>query len=234
MTKKIYMFTLIELLVVVAIIGVLASLLLPSLGKARDRARNAQCTNNQKAIAAASYMYADDELGFLPIANDWTSSLATYIGLAGKVGEDLVAPNYWHYNNATEALIAPKIYQCPAKDDKNLGYGWNWGWAGYRTSSGAQELRANVSGLNKQGNAVNTSSFALGGCNGDNFAVNRSKRFWGRDGNVGAYVTGRHYGGSNAWFMDGHVARQGYALLSSGRGLKGGDTYHSIFNPVVQ
>ncbi|MCZ7623964.1 MAG: type II secretion system GspH family protein [Candidatus Kuenenia sp.] len=53
-TRGISGFTLIELLVVIAIIGILVSILLPVLGKARESARRTQCASNLKHIAGAS------------------------------------------------------------------------------------------------------------------------------------------------------------------------------------
>ena len=54
-------FTLIELLVVVAIIGILASILMPSLSRAREAGKRAVCINNQRQIGYFFYNYVSEE-----------------------------------------------------------------------------------------------------------------------------------------------------------------------------
>ena len=59
-------FTLIELLVVVAIIAILAALLLPVLGRAKEYTRRAVCANNMRQYFIALNTFADDNDGFFP------------------------------------------------------------------------------------------------------------------------------------------------------------------------
>lgn len=62
-TNRLRAFTLVELLVVIAIIGILSSLLLPALHKARGKARQAFCAGNLRQLALAARLYWDDHGG---------------------------------------------------------------------------------------------------------------------------------------------------------------------------
>ncbi|MCA9080178.1 MAG: prepilin-type N-terminal cleavage/methylation domain-containing protein, partial [Planctomycetaceae bacterium] len=73
--KKNKGFTLIELLVVIAIIALLIGILLPSLGRARDSAKNVLCQNNLRQIGIGFQMYFDDQKN--PVFPDTHPRLAT-------------------------------------------------------------------------------------------------------------------------------------------------------------
>jgi prepilin-type N-terminal cleavage/methylation domain-containing protein/prepilin-type processing-associated H-X9-DG protein len=79
-------FTLIELLVVIAIIGILASLLLVVLGKAKGRAQGSSCLSNGKQMMVALFLYTSDNHEFFPPNPDDGNTVPGYNWCPGEAG----------------------------------------------------------------------------------------------------------------------------------------------------
>lgn|GEM_PF-223020 len=88
-------FTLIELLVVVAIIAILASLLLPSLAKAKEAGRSTVCKSNMRQVTLGLLLYADDSSDYLAWPGDVDRNLAADWVYGGQADTYARTPAQW-------------------------------------------------------------------------------------------------------------------------------------------
>src|SRR5580692_8231343 len=99
-------FTLVELLGVIAIIGILAALLLPSLSAAKARAKRTTCLNNLKQINLATRMYADDHQDSIVLPSAFVGTTTDY-----QLYKEYVK-SYAGY--AGQPSPSEKLFACPA------------------------------------------------------------------------------------------------------------------------
>ena len=128
--KQVKTFTLIELLVVVAIIAILASMIMPSLSKARKSAQKTVCLNNVKSLGTATALFLIDgnkdngvKPGYYPKYQWWQNDIDKILGTK-------IDKNGW----GVEKYYHGKHWQCPAQERKKwptpldpgkLNYGMN-------------------------------------------------------------------------------------------------------------
>jgi prepilin-type N-terminal cleavage/methylation domain-containing protein/prepilin-type processing-associated H-X9-DG protein len=178
-------FTLIELLVVIAIISILGALLTPALLDARDKAKQSQCASNLRQIGQAVFLYAADNNGATP---------ACYAGQT--------TGNAWAWNQ----MILPylqnnvKVLQCPNSKLLGTGAGSAYGWNNsYLTYIWGGQVGYGRGGIPLAKVARPASTIMAGDGNSDGYNSYIITCF-------GVNPTGRHSGGSNYLFVDGHVA----------------------------
>jgi prepilin-type N-terminal cleavage/methylation domain-containing protein/prepilin-type processing-associated H-X9-DG protein len=120
-------FTLIELLVVIAIIAILASMLLPALGKAKAKAHQVKCLNNVKTIALATFMYFNDNGRAVPYNGQATATMDNALWV------NVLATNYGAINEARICPSAPPAASKTKRRHPNSGsVNQTWLWTSSR------------------------------------------------------------------------------------------------------
>jgi prepilin-type N-terminal cleavage/methylation domain-containing protein/prepilin-type processing-associated H-X9-DG protein len=198
-------FTLIELLVVIAIIAILASMLLPALGKARGTAKSIHCLNNLKSTFLAVSIYCDDYRTFripnpaddltpaLTINKYWnyTLMLTGYVGFPKGFSES--------YFNMTGSPV-PAIFECPEAIDHSTSTTWRGSHFGINFKLSGRDPNFCWPWNKELPSPEKTCYFA------DKMWATEAFVSHGQDAN-GEHTVFRHSGNrtANAVFLDGHA-----------------------------
>ena len=138
-------FTLIELLVVVAIIAILAALLFPALGRAKDKGKSAKCQSNLRQLGLAAMMFDEDNQVY-PIG--WPPSNL----------QNLATPPIWYrqlqpYLGRKDNISGQGVFICPSSLQKaqageaiksGLREGGFWGFLAYAQNCYINDGAANI------------------------------------------------------------------------------------------
>lgn len=199
-------FTLIELLVVIAIIGILATLLMPSLGKARDKAKQVVCLNNMKQISVAVEMYKSSSDNRLPkcvaaVGTNWT-------GVGNNQAWKSYINVYLEQPTDVNGDLTLGTFNCPSSNTEFAtggGLGWNINYLAYAPIDPSITTIQKYEGYKFASITEPTETLLVGDTTDDDAWEARVCRK--PSGNINR-IGSRHSGKTNVLWADSHVTAE--------------------------
>ena len=201
-------FTLIELLVVIAIISILAAILFPVFARARENARRASCLSNLKQISLGAMMYVQDYDETYPMAYNYDAPSGSQFWI------DTIQPY----------VKSEQIFECPSGNNSSQAtgnYGANLNILVFSGGSYATDNQIKVSAIQSASTIYMMMDYGIYYARTSNVKTISSTNWdylpgmgeggatcqvtpttWDR---VSDCQSGRHFGGVNMAFADGHV-----------------------------
>ncbi len=250
-------FTLIELLVVIAIIAILAAILFPVFGRARENARRSSCLSNMKQMGLAAMQYVQDY--------DETYPRGRLDQMGGQTPPNGVfwAANQWFWPQTLYAYHkSEQVFRCPSISWAGTPQNYNYGANSYimptpttaallnpldtrLPSSNGVLLPAKLSGIAAPSKAyllVDSGAFIIGRPNVVNPAFGFYLPGTGSLGVTGCPTSspgnadcnnGRHFNGVNVAFADGHAKwLKSSVLLAEARITSPAQNLYGAWNPA--
>ncbi|EIP96510.1 prepilin-type N-terminal cleavage/methylation domain-containing protein [Opitutaceae bacterium TAV1] len=196
-------FTLIELLTVVAIIGVLAGILIPVVGKVRGSARTVQCASNLRQIGLAILTYTSDNKDTLPWALKTNNGAWSDQGPPTPPLAAILVPS-----GMTEAdrLTANTVFKCPLLQDNQAStcsYAANCYVLGSENWGDRLRIRRLAEFSRPSATVMIAEKNVEGGKNANKWFDDYSWHY-----KTGDILIDRHSGKQNMLYVDGHVKRR--------------------------
>ena len=227
-------FTLIELLVVIAIISLLVSILLPSLTRAKDLAREVSCAANKRALGMATQFYVEEYdcfiAGWKPQGQPAPQPGWRYHDVLARDFLDFPAAEYSgkHYHRYLgwgaiggggywkRAFEQNGPFRCPGMTMSPVYYTYNQGWNHWLSGRNRDKTQT-IDDIDRPSTRVEWTCSGYSRVDGYNGPVDSTAFRGYREPGVtrygepgwhpwaGPYLA--HYGGFGVSFMDGHVER---------------------------
>ncbi len=214
-------FTLIELLVVIAIIAILAAILVPTVGKVREKANTTKCAANMRSVAAAGLLFANEHKGKLPRLMVSNAEFPNVIRGAAQIPVDqriINNPNvYWWTDLLNHYIQSPEAFCCPSLSEpatQNVGGAWSDRYAlgiGINFSAvaplaqGEWTRSINVPDPSQIVWLADSGGDVTGAWEGRVDTPGHGSCFFRGNNKAAQGVMPRHGGKTNAAFLDGHV-----------------------------